>query len=65
VALALLFTKLKQAIESATSETVRYGVREFLVFMGIGVWLGLIIQWCVGWLKSNYFLLCIQAPCVF
>ena len=38
MALALLFTKLKQAIESATSETVRYGVREFLVFMGIGVW---------------------------
>jgi uncharacterized protein len=43
VALALLFTKLKQAMESATSETVRYGVREFLVFMGIGVWLGFIV----------------------
>ncbi len=43
VALVLLFTKLKQAIESATSETVRYGVREFLVFMGIGVWLGFIV----------------------
>jgi uncharacterized protein len=42
VALVLLFTKLKQAIESATSETV-YGVREFLVFMGIGVWLGFIV----------------------
>ena len=43
VALVMLFTKLKQAIESATSETVRYGVREFLVFMGIGVWLGFIV----------------------
>jgi len=40
VALVMLFTKLKQAIESATSETVRYGVR---VFMGIGVWLGFIV----------------------
>ena len=43
VALALLFTKLKQAIESASSDTVRYGVREFLMFAGIGVWLGFIV----------------------
>ena len=43
VALVLLFTKLKQAIESATSDTVRYGVREFLLFVGIGVWLGFIV----------------------
>lgn len=43
VALVLLFTKLKQAIESATSENVRYGVREFLLFVGIGVWLGFIV----------------------
>src|ERR1700738_4147316 len=43
VALVLLFTKLKQAIESATSETVRYSVREFLLFTGIGVWLGFIV----------------------
>jgi uncharacterized membrane protein YfcA len=43
VALVLLFTKLKQAIESATSDTVRYGTREFLVFTLIGVWLGFIV----------------------
>jgi uncharacterized protein len=43
VALALLFTKLKQAIESASSDTLRYGVREFLLFVGIGVWLGFIV----------------------
>jgi uncharacterized membrane protein YfcA len=43
VALVLLFTKLKQAIEAATSEEVRYGVREFLLFVGIGVWLGFIV----------------------
>jgi uncharacterized protein len=43
VAFVLLFTKLKQAIESATSQTVRYGVREFLLFAGIGVWLGFIV----------------------
>jgi uncharacterized membrane protein YfcA len=43
VALVLLFTKLKQAIESAASETVRYSVREFLLFTGIGVWLGFIV----------------------
>src|ERR1700730_7563181 len=43
VALVLLFTKLKQAIESAASETVRYGGREFLIFTGIGVWLGFIV----------------------
>ena len=43
VALVLLFTKLKQAIESAASDTVRYGAREFLPFVGIGVWLGFIV----------------------
>ncbi|MET0651311.1 MAG: sulfite exporter TauE/SafE family protein [Hyphomicrobiaceae bacterium] len=43
VALVLLFTKLKQAIESATAQDVRYGVREFAVFVGIGVWLGFIV----------------------
>lgn len=43
VALLLLFTKLKQAIEAATSDTVRYGAREFLLFAGIGVWLGFIV----------------------
>jgi uncharacterized protein len=43
VALVLLFTKVKQAIESAASETVRYSVREFLLFTGIGVWPGFIV----------------------
>ena len=42
-ALVLLFTKLKQAIEAAHSGTVRYGLREFLIFLGIGVWLGFIV----------------------
>ena len=43
VAQVLLFTKLKQAIEAATSHEVRYGAREFLIFAGIGVWLGFIV----------------------
>jgi uncharacterized membrane protein YfcA len=43
VALVLLFTKLKQAIEAAASDTVRYGTREFLLFAGIGLWLGFIV----------------------
>jgi uncharacterized membrane protein YfcA len=43
VALVLLFTKLKQAIEQAASETVRYSVREFALFAGIGLWLGFIV----------------------
>ena len=44
VALALLFTKLKKAIEQAISTDIpRYGVREFCLFLGIGVWLGFIV----------------------
>jgi uncharacterized membrane protein YfcA len=43
VALVLLFTKLKQAIEAANSDVVRYGLREFLVFVVIGAWLGFIV----------------------
>jgi uncharacterized protein len=43
VALVLLFTKLKQAIEAAKSDVVRYGLREFLVFVVIGAWLGFIV----------------------
>jgi uncharacterized protein len=39
----LLLTKLKQAIESASSDEVRYGVREFFLFIGIGGWLGFIV----------------------
>jgi uncharacterized membrane protein YfcA len=42
-ALVLLFTKLKQAIENASSEHLRCGVREFLIFLGIGLWLGFIV----------------------
>jgi uncharacterized protein len=42
-ALVLLFTKLKQAIEATHSGTARYGLREFLIFLGIGVWLGFIV----------------------
>src|SRR5919204_4050363 len=43
VALLLLLTKLKQAIESASSDEVRYGVREFFLFVGIGGWLRFIV----------------------
>jgi uncharacterized protein len=43
VALVLLFTKLKQALASAVPGPVRYGMREFLLFAGIGVWLGFIV----------------------
>jgi uncharacterized membrane protein YfcA len=42
-ALILLFTKLKQAIENASSDHVRYGLREFLIFLAIGAWLGFIV----------------------
>jgi uncharacterized membrane protein YfcA len=42
-ALVLLFTKLKQAIETASSDHIRYGLREFLIFVGIGGWLGFIV----------------------
>ena len=43
VALVLLFTKLKHAIEQATAKDVQYGAREFAVFVAIGVWLGFIV----------------------
>lgn len=43
VALLLLFTKLKQAIESAPVREVRYGDKEILIFLLIGVWLGFIV----------------------
>ena len=43
LALILLFTKLKQAIESASSDAVRYGSREVILFGLIGVWLGFIV----------------------
>jgi len=43
VALVLLFTKLKHAIEQATAKDVQYGARECAVFVAIGVWLGFIV----------------------
>jgi len=43
LALALLFTKLKRAIENAATGDIRYGLREVgLVFL-IGIWLGFIV----------------------
>ena len=43
LALVLLFSKLKQAIEQASPDTQRYGWREAAIFFGIGVWLGFIV----------------------
>jgi uncharacterized membrane protein YfcA len=43
LALVLLFSKLKQAIEQASTDTHRYGWREVATFFGIGVWLGFIV----------------------
>ena len=43
VALTLLFTGLKHAIETARTHAVRLGPREAMLFFGIGVWLGFIV----------------------
>jgi len=43
VALILLFTKLKHAIESVQAGELRFGIREWLWFLLIGVWLGFIV----------------------
>jgi uncharacterized membrane protein YfcA len=43
IALVLLFSKLKQAIEQASADTTRYGWREAAIFFGIGIWLGFIV----------------------
>lgn len=43
VALLLLFTRLKRAIESAVSHPARFGAREFLWFLLIGGWIGFIV----------------------
>ena len=43
VALILLFTKLKHAIESVQVGELRFGIREWLWFLLIGVWLGFIV----------------------
>lgn len=42
-ALALLFSKVKQAIEQASADVTRYGWREAAIFFGIGTWLGFIV----------------------
>lgn len=42
-ALILLFTKVKAAIATAVVHEPRYGAREVLMFLGIGVWLGFIV----------------------
>jgi uncharacterized membrane protein YfcA len=43
VALVLLFTKLKQAIENAVEKDGRFGPKEFALFALIGAWLGFIV----------------------
>jgi uncharacterized membrane protein YfcA len=43
LALVLLFSKLKQAIEQASADSLRCGWRETVIFFGIGVWLGFIV----------------------
>ena len=43
VAFTLLFSKLKQAVEHANTDALRYGWREAAIFFGIGVWLGFIV----------------------
>lgn len=43
VALILLFTKLRQAIDNSTSTNARFHWREFALFTFIGAWLGFIV----------------------
>jgi hypothetical protein len=43
IALALIFTKLKQIIESAATHDAHFGATEFVVFCLIGGWLGFIV----------------------
>lgn len=43
VALALIFGKLKRAMEQAGTDAARFGVREALIFLAIGLWLGFIV----------------------
>jgi uncharacterized membrane protein YfcA len=43
LALVLLFSKLKKAIEQASTDSHRYGLREIAIFFGIGIWLGFIV----------------------
>lgn len=43
VALLLLFTKLKHAIETSPVSATQFGMREVAIFFGIGAWLGFIV----------------------
>ncbi len=43
VAFVLLFTKVKAILAATEIREARFGPREFLVFFGIGVWLGFIV----------------------
>ena len=43
LALVLILTKLKEAINSVASGDARFGAREFALFAVIGVWLGFIV----------------------
>jgi uncharacterized membrane protein YfcA len=43
MALILILTKLKQLINSAHSGETRFGVREIVLFLLIGLWLGFIV----------------------
>jgi uncharacterized membrane protein YfcA len=43
VALLLIFTRIKKLLEAVTAADIRFGAREFLVFIGIGVWCGFIV----------------------
>lgn len=54
LALILLFTKVKAAIATAQVHEPRYGAREALMFLGIGIWLGFIVLD-----GATYLLLCL------
>lgn len=43
LALVLLFSKVKKAIEQASADETRYGPREVAIFFAIGIWLGFIV----------------------
>jgi uncharacterized protein len=43
MALVLVFTKVKKAIEQASSDVARFGVREVAIFFAVGVWVGFIV----------------------
>ena len=43
MALLLLFTKIKKILETATAGDIRFGMREFAIFIAIGFWCGFIV----------------------